>query len=213
MKDCAGFVEMLRNNPVIPVVVVNGVEEAVLLADCLWDNGCRIIEITLRTEAGLPALAAIKKRHPAMVVGAGTVRRVESFRDAEQAGADFVVSPGCAPGLLEYGAKSGGGCVPGVMTASEILTAAEYGFPVLKFFPASLAGGITAIKTYDSVFPDVLFCPTGGINGENFVDFLRLDNVVALGGTWIATREEIDIRQFGAIAAKWQSLAKILAEM
>ena len=174
------------------------------LAWTLKENGCNIIEITLRTAAALPALKLIKAAGIEIILGLGTVTTAEEFRRAVDSGAEFVVSPGSSQELLEYGAAQTVPYLPGVMTSSEILQARAYGYHIQKFFPAALAGGIGGLKTYGSVYSDVLFCPTGGITGENYPEYLALKNVVALGGTWIAKQDDIVNRQWTDIAARVQ---------
>ena len=204
MYNYAEFLQTLKNNPVIPVVVIENELDAVSLARTLKDNGCNIIEITLRTKAALPALRLIKAAKIEIIIGIGTVTSADEFRQAVDAGAAFIVSPGSSEELLEYGAAQTVPYLPGVMTSSEILQARAYGYCLQKFFPATLAGGIGGLKTYGSVYSDVLFCPTGGITGENYRDFLALKNVVALGGTWIAKPEDVANGSWEAIAKRVQ---------
>ena len=204
MYNYEEFLKTLRDNPVIPVVVIDDERDAVPLAWTLKENGCNIIEITLRTAAALPALKLIKAAGIEIILGLGTVTTAEEFRRAVDSGAEFVVSPGSSQELLEYGAAQTVPYLPGVMTSSEILQARAYGYHIQKFFPAALAGGIGGLKTYGSVYSDVLFCPTGGITGENYPEYLALKNVVALGGTWIAKQDDIVNRQWTDIAARVQ---------
>ena len=196
--------QTLKNNPVIPVVVIENELDAVSLARTLKDNGCNIIEITLRTKAALPALRLIKAAKIEIIIGIGTVTSADEFRQAVDAGAAFIVSPGSSEELLEYGAAQTVPYLPGVMTSSDSLQARADGYCVQKFFPATLAGGIGGLQTYGSVYSDVLFCPTGGITGENYRDFLALKNVVALGGTWIAKPEDVANGSWEAIAKRVQ---------
>ncbi|MFA6076144.1 MAG: bifunctional 4-hydroxy-2-oxoglutarate aldolase/2-dehydro-3-deoxy-phosphogluconate aldolase [Negativicutes bacterium] len=204
MTDYKKFIAVLEANSVIPVVVIDNLEDTLPLADALINNGCNIIEITLRTAVGMQAIELLKRERPQMLTGAGTVCSKEQFLKMESIGVDFIVSPGSTPELLEVGASANIPYLPGVMTSSEILRAMNYGYKVLKFFPAALAGGIGGLKTYGSVYSDVLFCPTGGITGDNYKDFLALKNVVALGGTWLAKQEDIVNQQWADIAARVQ---------
>jgi 2-dehydro-3-deoxyphosphogluconate aldolase/(4S)-4-hydroxy-2-oxoglutarate aldolase len=141
-----------------------------------------------------------------MIVGAGTVCSLAQFAKMQDICVDFIVSPGSTPELLAAGRRSSIPYLPGVMTSSEILSVMNYGYQVLKFFPAALAGGLNALKTYGEVYTDVLFCPTGGITGANFREFLALKNVVALGGTWIAKKDLLAAGNWSEIAANARAL-------
>ncbi|HBM17339.1 MAG TPA: keto-deoxy-phosphogluconate aldolase [Lentisphaeria bacterium] len=185
------FLKTLNSNPIVPVVVIDNYQDVLPLADILLENKCKIIEITLRTERALDSIKLLKDKDYDIIVGAGTVLSSEMFRMSEDAGVDFVVSPGTTKDLLKYAATSKTPYLPGVMTSSEILKLKMHGFTIQKFFPASIAGGINALKTYASVYGDVKFCPTGGVSAENYKDFLALPNICAVGGTWIAPKEKI----------------------
>jgi 2-dehydro-3-deoxyphosphogluconate aldolase/(4S)-4-hydroxy-2-oxoglutarate aldolase len=202
---------ILRTNRVVPVVVLNDVAEAVPLAQALLKGGVRTMEITLRTAAGLPAIAAVAREVPDIIVGAGTVTSPEQYAEAVEAGAKFVVSPGLTPKLAEAAREHGISYLPGVITPSEVIMAMQEGFYLLKFFPASLFGGHGVLKQYASVFPQVQFCPTGGIDQGNASSYLSLPNVVAVGGSWLTPKEtlkEKDWRRITGIAQ--ESLGSIL---
>lgn len=185
------FIKTLKENPIVPVVVIDNYEDVLPLADALLENKCHIIEITLRTQKALESIKLLKQKKYDIIIGAGTVLNSEMFKKVEDAGIDFVVSPGTTDDLLKYAAASKTNYLPGVMTSSEILKVKMAGFTIQKFFPASLAGGINGLKTYASVYSDVQFCPTGGVSAENYKEFLSLQNVCAVGGTWIAPKDKI----------------------
>lgn len=206
MYKIQNSLKFLGSNKVVPVVVIDDAADAVPLAAALKKGGCNIMEITMRTAAAIPALKAIRAVEPEMIIGMGTVTNVEMFKQAVFWGAEFIVSPGSSEELFKHAADYGVTYVPGVMTSSEIMVAREYGFLLQKFFPAALAGGISALKTYASVYADVLFFPTGGITGDNYQDYLSLNNVSALGGTWIAKREDIAGKQWDKITARLEML-------
>ncbi len=191
--------EILEIAPVIPVLVIERQEDAIPLARALVTGGLRVLEVTLRTAAGLPAIAAIAADVPDAVVGVGTITRPEEFQRAKDAGAQFAVSPGFSPALAEAARACGMPYLPGAMTPSEIMAARNAGFSELKFFPAHRGGGISALKSFGELFPDITFCPTGGIDEKTFGDYLALDNVVCVGGSWLATRKAIAESDWTAI--------------
>ena len=183
--------DVMRDAPVIPVIVLSDVAHAVPLARALVAGGIRMLEITLRTPVALACIEAIVREVPEAVAGAGTVRSAADAQAAAMAGARFAVSPG-------YTESVGKACrdlelplLPGVATASEIMAAQEGGYTELKFFPALQAGGIAMLKAWQGPFGDVRFCPTGGVSGGNAGDFLRLANVVCVGGSWLTPPEVI----------------------
>lgn len=177
--------ELADHGPVIPVIVLERVADAVPLARALVAGGVRVLEVTLRTPAALACIEAIARAVPEAVVGAGTIRSAADARAARDAGSVFGVSPG-------YTAVVGAACrdaglplLPGVATASEVMAAQADGLQFLKFFPATAAGGIPMLKALGGPFPDVVFCPTGGITPETAPQFLALPNVKVCGGSWL----------------------------
>lgn len=188
--------------PVVPVLVVSSVDHAAPLAKALLDGGLTIAEVTLRTPAGVGVIEAMKKAAPELLVGAGTVLNGADVRASLDAGADFLVSPGMSPGLLEALGPSRGLMIPGVATASEAMSRHEEGFELLKLFPANIAGGIPALKALGAPLPHLKFMPTGGVSAENAGDYLALPNVFAVGGSWIATKDDAAAGKWDAIAAK-----------
>jgi len=178
--------QILDKQRVVAVVTIERAADALPLADALCAGGVRVIEITLRSDAACSAIEAIAKARPDAIVGAGTVRDARSLRAARDAGARFVVSPGFTPALHAAAVAASLPWLPGVATASEILLAQEAGYALLKFFPAEPAGGPRALRAFATVFPEVGFCPTGGVTAENVRGYLALPNVVCVGGTWLA---------------------------
>jgi 2-dehydro-3-deoxyphosphogluconate aldolase/(4S)-4-hydroxy-2-oxoglutarate aldolase len=184
---------------VIPVLAVRDVEAAVPLAEALAGAGVALLEVTLRTENALKVIEAMARAVPEAIVGAGTLTRPEHFRAAADVGARFAVSPGLTPRLAEAALEAGLPYLPGTATASEVIAAREHGFYELKFFPADLIGGIAGLKHMQPLFPDVRFCPTGGVNEGNVAEFLRLPNVFAAGGGWLAPPKLIEAGDWAAI--------------
>jgi 2-dehydro-3-deoxyphosphogluconate aldolase / (4S)-4-hydroxy-2-oxoglutarate aldolase len=191
--------EILRTGPVIAVVTIERAADAVPVANALRDGGIRVLEVTLRSKAALTAIEAIAQRCADVVVGAGTLRRAEDLRAAAGAGARFLVSPGFTPGLHAAAREVAAPWLPGVATASEVLLAQQSGYELLKFFPAAAAGGPAALSAYATVFPEVAFCPTGGITAQSAQAYLALPNVCCVGGTWVAPRAAIDRKDWPAI--------------
>ena len=177
--------------PVIPVIVLQRLDDAVPLARALVAGGIRVLEVTLRTPAALAAIAAIADAVPDAIVGAGTVRSDADARAADAAGARFAVSPGWSPRVAAACRTLGLALLPGVATASEVMQAADDGFRFLKFFPAAAAGGTAMLKAWSSPFADVAFCPTGGIDATTAPDYLALANVAVVGGSWLTPADAI----------------------
>jgi len=183
--------ELLRLAPVIPVITIERVEDAVPLARALVSGGLRLLEITLRTAAGRDAAAAIVAEVPEAVVGIGTVLTPQDLARSRDLGARFALSPGATPELLDAAAESDLPFMPGVATASELMAALARGFDIVKFFPAVPAGGVAALKALGGPFPQVRFCPTGGVSEDNAAEWLALPNVVVVGGSWLTPASEI----------------------
>ncbi len=193
--------ELAGHGPVIPVIVVQRVEHAVPMARALVEGGVRVLEVTLRTPAGLAAIEAIARAVPEAIVGAGTIRSAADARAAKDAGSLFGVSPG-------YTAEVGAACreaglplLPGVATSSEVMAAMADGLRFLKFFPATAAGGIPMLKALAGPFPDIAFCPTGGITVETAPQFLALPNVKVCGGSWLTPADALEQGDWARITA------------
>jgi 2-dehydro-3-deoxyphosphogluconate aldolase / (4S)-4-hydroxy-2-oxoglutarate aldolase len=170
---------------VVPVIVITDVAQAVPMARALLEGGVDVMEITLRHAAGLSAIEAVAKSVPQMHVGAGTVTRVAEIQQVINAGASFALSPGMAMDILEEAIRQQLPFVPGVMTPSEVMTARNLGFSLLKLFPAAQAGGLAMLKALGGPLGDVQFCPTGGVSLDNMAAFLQLSNVAMVGGSWL----------------------------
>lgn len=189
MTDVFGHIRDIR---IIPVIKLESAEQAVPLAQALQDGGISIAEITFRTEAAAAGISAIRKALPEMLVGAGTVINMEYARRAIEAGAQFIVSPGFNPPVVDYVSQSGVAMIPGIATPSEIELALCKGLTVLKFFPAEALGGTKMLTAFSGPFPHVEFIPTGGISAENASAYLQEKNVLAVGGSWMI-KEDINL--------------------
>ena len=178
--------ELIGDQKVLPVVVIENEEQALGLTKALLDGGINVIEITLRNAYGIKAIELIKKKFPEMVVLAGTVNLPADMSAVYEAGVDAVISPGISESLLKMAQQRNISYLPGVASASEVMLAMEYGLTECKLFPATVAGGIGALKAFSGPFSSISFCPTGGISPDNYEDFLALSNVMCVGGSWIA---------------------------
>ncbi|VFR41670.1 4-Hydroxy-2-oxoglutarate aldolase @ 2-dehydro-3-deoxyphosphogluconate aldolase [plant metagenome] len=185
----------------IPVIVLDDPELAAPLARALLAGGIRMLEVTLRTPRALECIAAIARDVPEAIVGAGTLRCAADASAARRAGARFGVSPGFTPAIGRACQELALPLVPGVATSSEILAATEAGFRALKFFPAMQAGGMALLKAWQGPFGDIVFCPTGGIHAGNAADFLALDNVACVGGSWLVPADALAARDWPRITA------------
>ena len=191
--------EVMQISPIVPVIALENVEDALPLAKALFEGGISVMEITLRTEAGLGSIEAIAKAMPEMHVGAGTVLNASDFQKAVDHGAQFVFSPGISEELMQTSKALDIALIPGVATASEVMLAKNNGFEYCKLFPATLAGGVEALKAFGGPFASMYFCPTGGVNLNNLQDFLSLKNVICVGGSWIVPKEAINNKNFDEI--------------
>lgn len=184
--------EVFAASPIVPVMVIKRVEDAVPLAKALSDGGINVFEITLRTDAALDAIKAISEAMPDSVVGAGTIITTEQYDAAVAAGAKFVISPGSTVQLLKHAAKGTAPLIPGATTPSEIMMALELGYDHLKFFPAEASGGAAALKAMAAPLPNVKFCPTGGVSLSNLAQYQSIDCVATVGGTWMIPADAIE---------------------
>ena len=193
--------ELAAFGPVIPVIVIDDIDAAVPMARALVEGGVRVLEVTLRTSVALRCMEAIAKAVPEAIVGAGTVRSLADARAAKDAGCLFAVSPGYTSSIGLACRNIGLPLLPGVATASEIMQANADGYRFLKFFPASAAGGIPMLKALAGPFPDVMFCPTGGIRAETAAQFLALPNVKVCGGSWLTPLDAVTAKDWPRITA------------
>lgn len=192
---------ILRQVPVIPVLVIEDVATAVPLAKALVAGGVTVLEITLRSAAALDAIKRIVTEVPEARVGAGTVLNPAQFAAVQLAGAQFVISPGGTEALYYSAKDTGLPFLPGVATASDVMRAMEHGFARAKFFPAESSGGIPALKSLHGPFPDMRFCPTGGITEANLRSYTALPNVFAVGGSWLAPKDKVAAGDWAGITA------------
>lgn len=197
--------EVMRVGPVIPVIVIDELSQAVPLAKALVAGGVRVLEVTLRTQVALEAIRAIAREVEGAILGVGTLTRPEDFTQSIDAGARFGVTPGLTPALIQAARASGLPLLPGVMTPSELIAARAAGFSELKLFPAQQAGGIGMLKAMSGPFPDVTFCPTGGVTLASAPDFLALPNVACVGGSWLTPKEAV-------AAGDWAKITSLARE-
>ena len=205
MREKMTSLDVMRDAPVIPVIVLHDVAHAVPLARALVAGGIRMLEVTLRTPQALACMEAIARDVPEAVAGAGTIRTVADAKASLNAGAKFGVSPGYTSAVGNACRELGLPLLPGVATGSEIMTAQEDGYTELKFFPAVQAGGLAMLKAWQGPFGDVRFCPTGGISLANAPDFLALSNVACVGGSWIVPTDAIQ-------AGDWARITQLARE-
>lgn len=180
---------LMGTQKLLPIIQADDAEQGVQIAKAMYAAGLHLVEVVLRTPESLNALVAIKKAVPELIVGAGTIIDTEILDAAIAAGSDFIVTPAVSDTLLAALKVCGKPVIPGVSNTGEILLAREYGFKELKLFPAALAGGVPFLKGVSTVFQDISFCPTGGVNEKNRNEFLDLPNVYAVGGTWVCNKE------------------------
>ena len=203
--DIAAIAALIdKGAPVIPVLTIERAADAVPLARALVKGGLPVLEITLRTEAALEALRLIASEVQGAVVGAGTVLNTRQLKRATQAGAQFVVSPGCTPALAQAVKASGMPFLPGVQTVSEAMALTEQGFQLLKFFPADTSGGPGWLKAVAAPLAGLRFCPTGGVNAETAPAYLALGNVACVGGSWVAPKDTVE-------AGDWARVERLAA--
>ena len=195
-------IELTEYGPVIPVIVINNVDDAVPMAEALVEGGIKVLEVTLRSECALQAIEVIATKVPSAIVGAGTLRTDADATNAKIAGSQFAVSPGYTPAM-------GGICkhidlplLPGVSSGSEVMQANNDGFDFLKLFPAVAVGGINLLKGFNGPFSNIQFCPTGGITIDSAPEFLKLPNVPVCGGTWLTPNNLVK-------AKKWDEISKL----
>jgi len=197
--------EILTIAPVMPVIVIDRIDDAVPLARALVAGGLRVLEVTLRTAHALASLRLIAEQVPDAILGVGTVTRTDEFAQAANMGAVFAVSPGLTPELLAAAREANMPFLPGVMTPSDIVLAQSAGLDAVKFFPAGPAGGVAMLKAFAGPFPGMLFCPTGGISIKSAPEYLALPNVACVGGSWLTPRDLI-------AAARWPEIARLAGE-
>lgn len=201
----------LRSGPVVPVLVIERTDDAVPLARALLAGGVRVLEVTLRTPNALEVIAILARQVPDAIVAAGTVTTPEQWDAAARAGARLGVSPGLTPRLLDAARHASMPLLPGVATASELMTAMDAGFSRFKFFPAQQAGGLGMLKAFGGPFAEAVFCPTGGITPDNAADYLALPNVACVGGSWLAPTDALRDGDWARITQLAQAASRLKA--
>lgn len=197
--------EIFAQGPVVPVLVIKKVEHAVPLAKALLAGGIKVLEVTLRTPVAIDVIRKIAQEVPEAVIGAGTVTNREQLQQVTEAGAQFAISPGLTTELLQAGQEGKIALIPGIASISELMKGLDLGYDHFKFFPAEASGGIKAIKSISGPFPDVTFCPTGGISPNNYLDYLALPNIRCVGGSWLAPD---DVMEQG----NWERITELAKE-
>ncbi|WQV24815.1 bifunctional 4-hydroxy-2-oxoglutarate aldolase/2-dehydro-3-deoxy-phosphogluconate aldolase [Helicobacter pylori] len=193
------IIEILQISPIVPVVVVENIKDAVPLAQSLIEGGIPIIEVTLRSSCALEAIELIAKNVPKMRVGAGTILNLTQLEQAQNRGAEFLISPGLTIKLLEHAKKKDMPLIPGVSSSSEVMQALELGYNALKFFPAEYCGGVKLLNAFNGPFKGVKFCPTGGVSVDNMRSYLALENVLCVGGSWLTPKDLIQNKEWDKI--------------
>ncbi len=193
------IIEVLQISPIVPVVVIENIKDAVPLAQSLVEGGIPIIEVTLRSSCALEAIELIAKNVPKMRVGAGTILNLTQLEQAQNRGAEFLISPGLTIKLLEHAKKKDMPLIPGVSSSSEVMQALELGYSALKFFPAEYCGGVKLLNAFNGPFKGVKFCPTGGISIDNMRSYLNLENVLCVGGSWLTPKDLIQNKEWDKI--------------
>ncbi|WRB99958.1 bifunctional 4-hydroxy-2-oxoglutarate aldolase/2-dehydro-3-deoxy-phosphogluconate aldolase [Helicobacter pylori] len=193
------IIEVLQISPIVPVVVIEDIKDAVPLAQSLVEGGIPIIEVTLRSSCALEAIELIAKNVPKMRVGAGTILNPTQLEQAQNRGAEFLISPGLTIKLLEHAKKKDMPLIPGVSSSSEVMQALELGYSALKFFPAEYCGGVKLLNAFNGPFKGVKFCPTGGISADNMRSYLNLENVLCVGGSWLTPKDLIQNKEWDKI--------------
>ncbi len=192
-------IEVLQISPIVPVVVIEDLNDAVPLVQSLIEGGIPIIEVTLRSSCALEAIELIAKNVPKMCVGAGTILNPTQLEQAQNRGAEFLISPGLTIKLLEHAKKKDMPLIPGVSSSSEVMQALELGYNALKFFPAEYCGGVKLLNAFNGPFKGVKFCPTGGISADNMRSYLNLENVLCVGGSWLTPKDLIQNKEWDKI--------------
>ncbi|WP_187938537.1 bifunctional 4-hydroxy-2-oxoglutarate aldolase/2-dehydro-3-deoxy-phosphogluconate aldolase [Helicobacter pylori] len=193
------IIEILQISPIVPVVVIENIKDAVPLAQSLIEGGIPIIEVTLRSSCALEAIELIAKNVPKMCVGAGTILNLTQLEQAQNRGAEFLISPGLTIKLLEHAKKKNMPLIPGVSSSSEVMQALEWGYSALKFFPAEYCGGVKLLNAFNGPFKGVKFCPTGGVSADNMRSYLDLENVLCVGGSWLTPKDLIQNKEWDKI--------------
>uniref|UniRef100_A0A486XW90 2-dehydro-3-deoxy-phosphogluconate aldolase n=1 Tax=Rheinheimera sp. BAL341 TaxID=1708203 RepID=A0A486XW90_9GAMM len=190
---------LFEQGPVVPVIVIKDLADAVPMAQALLAGGIRVLEVTLRTPVALDAIRLLAEQVPDAIVGAGTVTNAAQLQQVITAGAKFAISPGLTRELLQAGKDAPIPLIPGIASISELMEGTGLGYSHFKFFPAEAAGGVKTLKSIHGPFADIRFCPTGGINEKNFLEYLALPNVKCVGGSWIVPDDAVAAKDWNRI--------------
>lgn len=201
--------DVVQLGPVIPVLAFDSAEQGEHVSRALYTGGVKVLEITLRTAAGLAAIERASQLADDIVVGVGTITKPEHCAQAKKAGAKFGVSPGLTKDLHLAAQDAGLPLLPGVMTPSDLIQAIELGYDIVKFFPAQQAGGVAMLQAFYGPFPNLRFCPTGGITAQTAPDFLKQPNVVCVGGSWLTPKAAVASQDWAEITR----LAQIASQL
>ncbi|ARZ01172.1 keto-deoxy-phosphogluconate aldolase [Yersinia ruckeri] len=191
--------QIMTAGPVVPVIVINKLAQAVPLAKALVAGGVRVLEVTLRTPCAVDAIRAIAQEVPEAIIGAGTVLNPEQLAAVTEAGAQFAISPGLTDDLLKAATAGSIPLIPGISTVSELMLGMSYGLKEFKFFPAEANGGVKALQAIGGPFSQIRFCPTGGITPNNYRDYLALKSVLCIGGSWLVPAEALEKGDYARI--------------
>lgn len=197
--------DVFASGPVVPVLVIENVEDAVPIANALIEGGIKVLEVTLRTPAAIDVIREIAQNCPDAIVGAGTVTNAAQLAQVTEAGAKFAISPGLTTDLLEAGNAGSIALIPGIASISELMRGLDLGYTHFKFFPAEASGGVQSLKSIGGPFPDVRFCPTGGINPGNYKNYLALSNVLCCGGSWLCPDDVVKEK-------RWEEITRLAKE-
>jgi 2-dehydro-3-deoxyphosphogluconate aldolase/(4S)-4-hydroxy-2-oxoglutarate aldolase len=204
-----GIEDIMTTSPVIPVIVIGDIDDAIPLAQALVNGGLKVLEVTLRTTVGVAAISQIKQAVPGAIVGAGTVVTITDLADAVAAGSEFLVSPGSPTALINAAVQQSIPLLAGVATPTEAMALLERGISHMKFFPAQAAGGTAMLRSIAGPLPQIRFCPTGGITEALAPDYLALENVLCVGGSWMLDSAAIAAKNWSKIEAQARSAAQL----
>lgn len=205
------IINRLESLKIIPVAVINSVEDALPLGNALIEAGLPVIEITFRTAAAAESISVLKKEKPEMLVGAGTVLKIEQVKNAVAAGAEFIVSPGFNPTVVDYCVNNSILIIPGLNSPTFIEWGLERGLTHFKFYPADISGGPRMLQLLAGPYPTARFMPTGGINNTTIIEYLKLNNVFACGGSWIVKKELINNKNFKEITKRTKEAVSLVS--
>ncbi len=211
--DTKTIYEKIKRIGIVPVVVIDDVNEALPLAKALIDGGIKCAEVTFRTDAAADAIKRMAEAYPELLIGAGTVITTEQVDIAVEAGAKFIVSPGLNPHIVQYALNKGIVMIPGVCTPSDIEKGLQLGLKVFKFFPAEPSGGLTMVKALAAPYSGVEFMPTGGINKDNIEKYLSYNKILACGGSWMVNQELIQSGDFSKITELSREIVEIIKKV